>query len=361
MNVAAPPATNAGTWTLTECRGDGAEGQIFTIYPDGVSIGRTRMTTIAVESATVSKRHAEILIVGSQPMVRDLGSTNGTFVNGRRVSECVLSNADLVQFGDRVFRFGQPTVEDYGMTMEGGALPFAAALLQFGDLMEGRGVLPHFQPIVSLPDGQIQGYEMLARSRFDELRSPAAMFDTAARLGQECALSELMREAGVKVAMTSSHCGNLFLNTHPREIGTSRFTDSLALLRGMFPDIQLTIEIHEAAVTDVSMMRSLRAVLTEHRMGLAYDDFGAGQARIDELSEIPPDFLKFDIKLVRGLDQASETRKRMVGALVKLVADLGICPLAEGIETIGEAEICGELGFELAQGYFFGRPKPHES
>ena len=48
----------------------------------------------------------------------------------------------------------------------------------------------------------------------------------------------------------------------------------------------------------------------------------------------------------------------MVGALVKMVRELGIIPLAEGIESEGEGVACRNLGFELAQGYFFGRPKP---
>ena len=68
-------------------------------------------------------------------------------------------------------------------------------------------------------------------------------------------------------------------------------------------------------------------------IGLAYDDFGAGQARLVELVDVPPDYLKFDMRLVQNLDSASLERQRMLASLVKMVHDLGITPLAEGIET----------------------------
>jgi EAL domain-containing protein (putative c-di-GMP-specific phosphodiesterase class I) len=50
-----------------------------------------------------------------------------------------------------------------------------------------------------------------------------------------------------------------------------------------------------------------------------------------------------------------------VESLVRVTTDLGIVPLAEGIETAAEAEVCSQLGFRLAQGYHFGHPKPAEA
>jgi EAL domain-containing protein (putative c-di-GMP-specific phosphodiesterase class I) len=91
-------------------------------------------------------------------------------------------------------------------------------------------------------------------------------------------------------------------------------------------------------------------------MRLAYDDFGAGQSRLMELADVPPDVLKFDMRMIHGLSHASDERQNMVRSLVKIVRSLAVVPLAEGIETGDEAAICRDLGFELAQGYFFGRP-----
>ena len=92
------------------------------------------------------------------------------------------------------------------------------------------------------------------------------------------------------------------------------------------------------------------------RIGLAYDDFGHGQARLVELVDVPPDYLKFDMRLVQNLESASIERQRMFASLVKMVCDLGIIPLAEGVELAGDHEICRQIGFEFGQGFFYGYP-----
>jgi EAL domain-containing protein (putative c-di-GMP-specific phosphodiesterase class I) len=50
----------------------------------------------------------------------------------------------------------------------------------------------------------------------------------------------------------------------------------------------------------------------------------------------------------------------MLASLVKMTTELGILPLAEGVETIGEHQTCRELGFRLAQGYLYGKPAPSQ-
>ena len=79
---------------------------------------------------------------------------------------------------------------------------------------------------------------------------------------------------------------------------------SLRELRELEPRRPLVLEIHEAAVTCGDEMKQLRAALADLQIGLAYDDFGAGQARLVELVDVPPDYLKFDMKLVQNLESA---------------------------------------------------------
>jgi len=102
----------------------------------------------------------------------------------------------------------------------------------------------------------------------------------------------------------------------------------------------------------------LKLAAGPHEIGVAfaYDDFGAGQARLNELSEVPAHFVKFDMGLIRGIDLASERKQKVVGDLVRLVIDLGSVPLAEGVETEAEAEVCRLMGFKLVQGYLTGKP-----
>jgi EAL domain-containing protein (putative c-di-GMP-specific phosphodiesterase class I) len=200
-----------------------------------------------------------------------------------------------------------------------------------------------------------------ARSSLSGLENPAAMFAAAERLNQEVALSVMLRREGVRAAQQLTGCPMLYVNTHPKELGTRELLDSLSEIRRLAPRQPITIEVHEAAVADERALLELRQAARSWDMQLAYDDFGAGQSRIDELARVAPDCVKFDMRLIRDLHQASAERRLVTARLVELVRDLGITPLAEGVENEAEAIACEDLGFDLAQGYFFGRPAPVEA
>jgi EAL domain-containing protein (putative c-di-GMP-specific phosphodiesterase class I) len=167
----------------------------------------------------------------------------------------------------------------------------------------------------------------------------------------------MMRSEGVRCGADLPGNPLLFTNTHPAELeeqGVLEF--SLRELRELAPDAPLVLEIHEAAVTCAKQMREVRAVLNDLNIGLAYDDFGAGQARLVELGEAPPDYLKFDIELIHEINRASPERQRMLASLVRMVGDLGIASLAEGVETQPEHDACRQMGFNFAQGFYYGKP-----
>jgi EAL domain-containing protein (putative c-di-GMP-specific phosphodiesterase class I) len=169
----------------------------------------------------------------------------------------------------------------------------------------------------------------------------------------------MLRWEGIRAGRDLPEKPTLFVNTHPREMEDgSGLVESLAKVREMTGNTELVLEIHESAVTHPEMMQSLHAAMKELDIRLAYDDFGAGQARLAELIGARPDYVKFDISLIRGIDSADEQRRGMLKSLVQMVRDLDIRALAEGIETDAESEVCRELGFDLAQGYFYGRPAP---
>jgi EAL domain-containing protein (putative c-di-GMP-specific phosphodiesterase class I) len=287
-----------------------------------------------------------------------LGSTNGTYVNGTRINQpCTVHHGDLLQFGQMVFRVAQQCTENGPLTIQDDSCDRALALIQFDQLMTQRAVSPHYQPIVALEDGRVLGYEVLARSRFFGLKDPRSMFAAAKVLNLEGELSRILREEGVRHGQVLPEDHVLFVNTHPAEIDDLDLLHfSLGELRELEPRRPLVLEIHEAAVAHAGEMNRLRSALTELRIGLAYDDFGAGQARLIELVEVPPDYLKFDMKLVQNLESASLERQRMLASLVQMVRELGITPLAEGVEVAGDHEICRQIGFTCAQGFYYGHP-----
>ena len=129
-------------------------------------------------------------------------------------------------------------------------------------------------------------------------------------------------------------------------------------LRRIAPDTELAIEVHESSIVDSAGIREFRSRLKQLDIALAYDDFGAGQARLLELADVPPEYLKFDSRFVRGIAEAPDSKLRVVRSLVTVARELGSKPIAEGIETESDARVCAELGFELAQGFYFHRPAP---
>src|SRR5262249_32970784 len=149
---------------------------------------------------------------------------------------------------------------------------------------------------------------------------PHSMFAAAKVLDMEGELSRILREEGVRSGQVLESNRVLFVNTHPAEMDDlDLLIFSLSELRSLEPQRPIVLEIHEAAVTCGEQMRSLRAAINDLKIGLAYDDFGAGQARLVELVDVPPDYLKFDMSLVQNLETASTERQRMLSSLVQMV------------------------------------------
>jgi EAL domain-containing protein (putative c-di-GMP-specific phosphodiesterase class I) len=118
----------------------------------------------------------------------------------------------------------------------------------------------------------------------------------------------------------------------------------------------VVLEIHEDTMVDAVALKRFHEQVKEMGLQIAYDDFGAGQPRLAELAEAPPDFIKLDMKLVRGIDQ-SPGRQELIKALRHLADQRNILMIAEGLETQAEADVCQRLGCELGQGYLLGRPQ----
>lgn len=351
----APPLV--GEWNLTGRTMDGGESRDFLVSPLPFKVGRKNGLSLTLPRSTVSSIHAELFERNGSLWVRDLQSTNGTFVNGDRLeSERELQDNDLVQFADVPFRLKNSAANHPSRTRNQDACDRALALVQFDRLISGAAVVPHFQPIVDLRTNKLVAFEALARSRLVGLETPDYMFTAAAELGLTRELTQMLRRVAVNDSCLLGDLPHLFLNTHPCEVEDGSLLASCEELRKAAPQHKITIEIHEAAIAHIDEMVALRKGLEEIDMSLAFDDFGAGQARIVELSEVRPQYVKFDRSIIRNLDVADTPRQRVMSSLVAMVREVGIIPLCEGVETAEESAACLEAGFELSQGYFHGRP-----
>jgi len=346
-------------WLLTGRMTASGESSSKLIDPLPFRIGRRPDASLTLPRTSVSSMHAELFAVDDRLYARDLGSTNGTFVNGTRLVDAVELHADdVIQFADLSLRVEHASQKRESNTIAEDFGGQALARVQFDRLLRDEIVTPYFQPIVNLRTGHTEAFEVLARSRLVGLETPNRMFAMADELDMECALSDLMRRKGIEVSQTFAEVPPIYLNTHPVEFECDSDWEWVAKLRELAPTQKLIIEIHEGAVTDAISIARFRAMLRDFDIGLAFDDFGAGQARIVELLAVRPDCLKFDRCLISGLDEVDAAKQRFVRGLVDAIRDIGVIPLAEGIETPGEQAACAELGFELAQGFSLGMPRP---
>jgi len=207
----------------------------------------------------------------------------------------------------------------------------------------------------------LAGYEALGRGLHPRLPTePLELFKVAAGVGAEAELSKVFREKALALVAERNRFPALFLNVHHTELERPGLVPDIVGARQRAPHLRLTLEIHEGALADLERIDRLRSQLGHSGVGISYDDFGAGQARLLELAEVPPHYLKFDMSFVRGINTAPQSRQRLLTSLVSVARDLLVYTVAEGVETAEEADVCMRIGFTHAQGFFFGRPRPLE-
>jgi EAL domain-containing protein (putative c-di-GMP-specific phosphodiesterase class I) len=370
LREARAAAGAAGLWILESHLGKEGSLRRTPLQPLPFRVGRAAGLQLVLQSAHVSKMHAEIYTDGLALRIRDLASRNGTFVNHEPVRDAPLHEGDILHLGDCEFR----VVRDRGETKqdedEDGLMRtaplshhFLSRAFRVRELLDEGAVTILFQPIVTLPQARVIAYEALGRACREGLpESPVELFDLAGALGPEgqAELSRLFRRKAVELLRDRPDPPLLFLNTHPVELERPGLFESLEELRTVAPEVDLVLEIHESTLAQSDFIAWLRGRLLEINVGLAYDDFGSGQARLFELAEAPPQYIKFDRRFVTGLDHAPTSRQRLVASLVAAARELLVKTVAEGVETEEEALACMRVGFSHAQGYHFGQPRPVE-
>jgi EAL domain-containing protein (putative c-di-GMP-specific phosphodiesterase class I) len=359
----------AEAWFLDQISGPGTVREYrISILP--WTIGRASECNLTLRSNSVSKEHVRIERGVEGLRIVDLGSTNGTHLNGQPVSGALaLRSGDILNVGEFQFSLrAEPTAEDAVLDGEESLAtratmlvsdPLVAETRSFLGLLNGRGIAPHYQPVISLTDHVIQGFEVLARVDMASLPNDASkLFLIAKRFDAQRKLSRLLWVQGIRLAAKLPKRTLLFVNIHPSELVDPHLVRTLEKAQAEVTNLRIVVEIHENSVVNLGWMGRFKDDLGAAGIGLAYDDFGAGEARLNELAEVPPDYLKFDRRLIVNLDRGGLSKRHVVESLVHMVRDLGVIPLAEGIETAGQAEACAEIGFDLAQGFFFGVPRP---
>jgi diguanylate cyclase (GGDEF)-like protein/PAS domain S-box-containing protein len=231
-------------------------------------------------------------------------------------------------------------------------------------LEEGHLVVA-YQPIVELPSGAVVGNEALVRIRMDDgsLLSPDQFIPVAESTGLILPLGAAVLNQAcaqqARWAQASNPPGHVAVNLSPCQLSDPSLVGQVAeaLALSGLPASQLYLELTETALLDASP-EVLQAVNDLKAMGvtLAIDDFGTGWASLAYLRRFPIDLLKIDRSFVSGiLDNDQDVE--VVKAVISLGHALALKVVAEGVETDEQGRRLSEMGCDLAQGYFYGRPQ----
>lgn len=213
-----------------------------------------------------------------------------------------------------------------------------------------------FQPIVSLKRRAVFGHEALVRGTAGE---PAGSIiervndDNRYRFDQAC------RVKAIHLAAKLGLSGILSINFLPNAVYRPELcirTTLEAAREVDFPIERILFEITEVErVEDERHLVSILEYYQQQGFQTALDDFGAGYSGLNLLAEVQPHIVKLDISLVRDCD-LDKKRQIILASTVRMLRDLGVEPLAEGVETAAEFAYLRNLGIDLYQGYYFARP-----
>ena len=218
-------------------------------------------------------------------------------------------------------------------------------------VLEERAFHPVFQPVVTLRDRRVVGYEAL--TRFADGTAPDIRFADALRNGVGIEFERATLQAALVAAEALPTGLRLGLNVSPALVMDPTWLVDL-LTEVSRP---LTIELTEhAAVDDYPALRQALSRLPGG-IHVAVDDAGAGFASLRHIFELRPDRVKLDISLVRGIND-DPIRQALLAGLVYFAESASSQLVAEGIEHDEEARTLMDLGVTFGQGYLFGRPAP---
>jgi EAL domain-containing protein (putative c-di-GMP-specific phosphodiesterase class I) len=122
-----------------------------------------------------------------------------------------------------------------------------------------------------------------------------------------------------------------------------------------FPLDRIIFEFTENEQLDTKHVLHILRTYREMGFKTAIDDFGSGHSGLGLLSHFQPDIVKLDMDLIRGID-TDPVRRVIVKHTLRMLDELNIVPLCEGIETVGELSALRDLGVSLIQGYLLAKP-----
>lgn len=232
-------------------------------------------------------------------------------------------------------------------------------LTELRRILAARDVVIRYQPIVRLADRGVHGYEALSSGPpGDVFENPEMLFSFAEETDHIVELERLCRIQAVRGARVNGG-EKLFINCSAHgfvdpELASPQLLDEVARV-GLDPR-SIVFEVTErVAIREWKEFRAILGKLRDQGFAVAIDDMGAGYSSLQAVAEIEPDYLKFDISLVRDI-HLSPIKRNLLETLVVLAGKIHARVIAEGVESEEEYRALRAMEVTFAQGFYFAPP-----
>ena len=266
---------------------------------------------------------------------------------------------------DRAKTQGKGVYAVFDLTMHEHAVRRLQLEVDLQRAMDEREFRLHYQPIVSLPSGDIAGVEALIRwPRAGQIVMPGEFIPVAEETGLILPMGAWgLEEACQQLARWTSmlppeRAMSMSVNFSPRQFAQPDFHDLVRRVldeTGLPPEL-LRLEVTEnAAMDDVRHTQIMLGRLKDAGVRISIDDFGTGFSSLAYLKRFPVDTLKIDRSFIAAVDHDTDSRE-IVRTIMGLARTLHMDVIAEGAETPSQVEFLQDIDCEYAQGFFFSRP-----
>ncbi len=235
--------------------------------------------------------------------------------------------------------------------------------------MERNQFEMYYQPKIRATDRKFYGAEALLRWNHPQhgLLTPDQFLPTAEATDfiQELGAWVVRQVSKFNAQLRERHKdfeGRMSLNVSPSQFNEPTYLAAVlrATERVSFPNHLLEIELTETGVLrDLTQAAELMKMIREYGISIAIDDFGTGFSSLQILARLPISTVKLDISFIRQIEHSDVDRK-IVKSLLGLCKELALSSVAEGVETVGQADILTEWGCDYLQGFLFERALPEE-
>ncbi|WP_079478410.1 EAL domain-containing protein [Halobacillus salinus] len=231
---------------------------------------------------------------------------------------------------------------------------------ELASIIHNGSFTSHLQPIVDMQTNEVFGYESLLRTT-EQSVNPGELFSYAQQSGLQSMLDQKARRSAVKAKSDYLAKGQkIFINFLPSTIYVPEFClkHTFQIVREFQIEPEdLVFEVVETEkVSDVDHLKRILDTYKASGMKVALDDVGTGYSTLEMLSLLEPDYLKVDRSFIRNCHIDKENQEFLYQVMERAEM-IGITVLAEGIETIEEWTWLHQLGVDLGQGYFIGKPQ----